>query len=414
MFGMTSQAESQPTENKTPKNPRNLSRFRRRLQKTSQKADDRNEAEGNEREPSTRETTVSARSSSGSFFGGDKRQKKVVYRDFSENALKELEIVTEDIPEPASETDVVLKVSASTVSYNDCLIRSGFSFNLINPTSLPATPGSDVVGNIIKLGKKARQFQVGDRVACLVRTGGNARYISVPQEDLVEVPRSCDSAEAACMVSTYSSAYQALRIVTNDEFTLNDKTILVTGGIEPIGQALIQLCARAGAQEIYATAPVHRHRYVKSVLGAKPLPMQPDEWLETTKGSMDIVFDITCHDVQESPRASLKSDGVVVSIGMSALMRKEKQGVFGAPISAYWEKLKGQLLPNTKSYEVWKSFNDDKDAFKVRILGWFRLNPRSSNISFSCFASTVGLGNSFSSFEKELHQASYCKKNSSA
>ena len=90
MFGMTSQAESQPTENKTPKNPRNLSRFRRRLQKTSQKADDRNEAEGNEREPSTRETTVSARSSSGSFFGGDKRQKKVVYRDFSENALKKL------------------------------------------------------------------------------------------------------------------------------------------------------------------------------------------------------------------------------------------------------------------------------------------------------------------------------------
>jgi NADPH:quinone reductase-like Zn-dependent oxidoreductase len=245
------------------------------------------------------------------------------------------------------------------------MIRRGICFHVLNPTDLPATPGSDVVGNIIKVGRKVRQYQVGDRVAALVRTGGNARYISLPEENLVQVPRSCDSAEAACMVSTYMTAYQSLRMVTKDKFALNDKRILITGGIEPVGQALIQLCFRAGAEEVYATAPDHRHRYIKNVLGAKPLQVDPKHWLPTIEGSMDIVFDGTCYDSLESPSASLKKDGILVCLGMSALLTREKPGVFGAPISAYWAKFKGQIMSNTKSYEVWESFSDNKDAYKV-------------------------------------------------
>ena len=236
------------------------------------------------------------------------------------------------------------------------------------PVELPATPGSDVVGNIVKVGLKVKRFKVGDRVASLVRTGGNARYISVPVSNLVEVPRSCDAAEAACMVSTFMTAYQAIRMVTKDQFTLNGKRILITGGIEPVGQALIQLCSRAGADSIYATAPEHRHRYIKSVLGATPLPLEPKDWLPATKGAMDVVFDGSCHDGLDSPYASLKKDGILVCVGMSALLGQQggNPGVLGAPISAYWTKLKGSLLSNVQTYEVWERFQTNRDEFKVR------------------------------------------------
>lgn len=251
------------------------------------------------------------------------------------------------------------------MSYNDCLLRRGINFHVMNPIDLPATPGSDVVGFILKVGEKVRHYKVGDRVAALVRTGGNARYVNVPATNLVHVPRSCDTAEAACMISTYMTAYQSLRMATKDQFALNGKTVLITGGIEPVGQALIQLCFRAGAEEVYATAPAHRHKYIKSVLGAHPLPVQPKDWLPTTKGLMDIVFDGTCHDSLESPYASLKHDGVLVCVGMTALLNREEPGVFGAPISAYWARLKGQLMSNTKFYEVWDSFNSNKESYKV-------------------------------------------------
>eukprot|EP00934_Nitzschia_sp_Nitz4_P003461 Nitzschia sp. Nitz4//scaffold52_size167869//56335//57796//NITZ4_002270-RA/size167869-snap-gene-0.223-mRNA-1//-1//CDS//3329554017//3451//frame0 len=330
----------------------------------------RNRSQSRERPQSMTESVADTKS----LFGpGDKRQKKILYRSFADEPTSVLEIVVEDPPFPAQEDHVVVKVSASTVSYSDCLIRRGVCFNVINPTDLPATPGMDVVGNIVAVGREVTNFKAGDRVAALVRTGGNARYVSVPATSLVEVPRSCDAAEAVCMVSTYMTAYQALRLVTKDNFTLNGKRVLITGGIEPVGQALIQLCFRAGADEIYATAPNHRHRYVKTVLGAHPLPVDPKLWLDSIEGSLDIVFDGTCYDSLESPTASLRSDGALICVGMSALLNREKSGVFGAPISAWYAKLKGQLMFNTKSYEVWDSFLENKDAYKLDLEILFHL-----------------------------------------
>lgn len=253
------------------------------------------------------------------------------------------------------------------------MIRRGVCFEIINPTDLPATPGMDLVGNIIAIGGRVKRFKIGDRVAALCRTGGNARYVVLREEDLVQVPRSCDSAEAVCMVSTYMTAYQSLRMVTRDNFSLDGKRVLVTGGIEPVGQALIQLCFRAGAEEIFATAPTHRHRYIKTVLGAHPLPIDPTSWLDDVRGSMDIVFDGTCYDSLESPSASLKPNGTLVCLGMSALLNRETTGLFGAPIAAYWAKLKGQLMSNSKSYEVWDSFLENKDAYKLDLEILFHL-----------------------------------------
>jgi NADPH:quinone reductase-like Zn-dependent oxidoreductase len=300
----------------------------------------------------------------GSMLLGEKRQKKIVFNEFSTKPCDVLRVVVEDIPEPATEKDVVIKVTASTVSLHDCMVRKGVAFA---SREFPITPGVDVVGNIIKCGCKVRSFYVGDRVASLVRFGGNARYISVPEEDLVAVPWSCDASEAACMVSTYMAAYQALRLVTNDNFSLDGKSILITGGLEPVGQALVQLCLRANAGEVYATAPQFRHRYVKGVLGVNPLPPDPAEWLPVIKGKMDVVFDGTCQDDFSSSHSALRSNGTLVCLGMSALLNRETPGFFGAPISAYWARLKGNLLPNTKFYDLWESFAAEKSAFKVRI-----------------------------------------------
>ena len=342
--------------------------------------------------------TISTADNSSIFGRGDKRQKMVVYTSFSENPFDVLTIqVDEKPPHPRNRSDVVLKIlvswkgrgkagcvrfahvltgylqKASTVSYNDCMIRRGICFDVINPTGLPATPGMDVVGNIVAIGESVKGFKVGDRVAALIRTGGNARYACVPESDLVEVPRTCDSAEAVCMVSTFMTAYQCLRLVTNDNFALNGKRILITGGIEPVGQALIQLCFRSGASEIYATAPDHRHGYLRTVLGACPLPVDPKLWLGSIKGSMDIVFDGTCYDSLDSASASLNKNGILVSLGMSALLKRENPGVLGAPLAAYWAKLKSQIMSNSHSYEVWNSFTANKDAYKLDLEILFHL-----------------------------------------
>lgn len=306
----------------------------------------------------------------GSLFRGDRRQKKLVFTEFSETPREVLQVQVSEIPEPASDTDVVVKVTASTVSLQDCMLRKGVAFET---GDLPLTPGMDIVGNIITCGKKVRSVYVGDRVATLVRVGGNARYISVPASTLVEVPRSLDAAEAACMVSTYLAAYQCIRKVTNDSFSLEGKRVLITGSMEPVGQALVQLCLRAGALEIYATAPTLRHRYVKSVLGVHPLPPDPADWLPLVQGKMHFVFDGACQDDLSSPYGALRNDGVLLCLGMSSLLSRETPGVFGAPLSAYWARIKGQLLPNSIVYDVWESFLQDRNSYKLDLEILFHL-----------------------------------------
>ena len=298
------------------------------------------EAVDSTRENVEHEAIQKSTSATGSLFrlAGDKRQRKVIIKEPSDKPEEVFGMEVDDIPEPATDKDVVIKVTASTVSLFDCNLRKGVSFESLE---FPLTPGTDVVGSIIKCGSKVETFKVGDRVAALVLFGGNARYISVPMTSLVEVPRSCDAAEAVCMVSTYMSAYQALKMVTKDGFSLEGKCILITGGIEPIGQALVQLCVQAGASEIYATAPIMRHKYVKSVLGVKPLAPEPEDWSPVTKERMDVVFDGTC----QSPYCALRNDGVMVCLGLSALMNRESAGIFGAPLSAYWARLKGKRSP---------------------------------------------------------------------
>jgi hypothetical protein len=92
--------------------------FRRRSQPGSQTSETRNENGPNRQEGSiSREKAVSVEDTSSIFGGGDKRQKKVIYREFSENPNKVLETVVEDIPEPPTEKDVVIKISVSNLSF---------------------------------------------------------------------------------------------------------------------------------------------------------------------------------------------------------------------------------------------------------------------------------------------------------
>ena len=79
------------------------------------------------------------------LFRSNKHESRVqvqtVYRNFSPDPAEVLEVEsTEGLPELKSQKDVLIKVQASTVTVNDCLLRCGVDFNVWSPTSLPITP----------------------------------------------------------------------------------------------------------------------------------------------------------------------------------------------------------------------------------------------------------------------------------
>jgi len=232
---------------------------------------------------------------------------------------------------------VFLPQQASTVSLEDCLMRRGFDFDVLHPLCLPQTPGFDIVGNVCVCGSQAeRSFEEGDRVAALVRTGGNARFLSVPASSLVKLPRQLDCAEAAAMVSIYTTAYQTLKRITQKSpmFSLLGSKVLIIGGMDAVGQALIQMCCKARA-EIYATGPERKHSYIRNILGVHPLPENKEDWLPKVKGEMDYVFDGVCEDGLESSSEALKDGGEIVCYAHTSMLREREMGILGAPMSAH-------------------------------------------------------------------------------
>ena len=255
------------------------------------------------------------------------------------------------------------------MSLQDCIIRQGLWHQSV---PLPTTPGFDVVGTIIQVGEEVSDvspFKVGDRVAALVRTGGNARYINIPYFSLVKVPDGLDTAGAACIVSTFMTAFQALDLArgpdAKEKSTLEGKKILVTGGNGPVGRAVIQLARLMKAEAVYATAYGRDHSDL-GTMGAIALPFASEEWLPKVQGQMDAVIDGVCVDNFTSSHAALNPEGRLICIGMTSLLySKGSPMICGLPASALWASIKAKyFMGRTTTFELWDSFCQEPELFK--------------------------------------------------
>lgn len=221
----------------------------------------------------------------------------------------------------------------------------------------------DVVGQVVHA---SGGWAVGDHVAALVRTGGNSRFVNVPASALVKVPPDLDAAEAVALVTNYTTAYQALKRTRQEGsvFSMMGKKVLIVGGMDGPGQALIQMCLKARAT-VYATGPVHRHSYIQTILGAKPLP--EEGWLtEDIQGKIDVVFDGLCDDGLQTSHKALNETGELVCFGHRSMLREKEIGILGAPMSARLSKIRSQMLPRTVVLDIWESFLSDPITYKVR------------------------------------------------
>src|SRR5262245_15572914 len=110
-----------------------------------------------------------------------------------------LETLVEESPEPGR-GEVRVRVRAAGVSFAEMLMREG-----IHPekTTLPFTPGWDIVGIVDRVGEGASPAMAGQVVAALPIHGGYAQYVCLPQSELTPVPAGLDPAEAVSLVLNY-------------------------------------------------------------------------------------------------------------------------------------------------------------------------------------------------------------------
>lgn len=178
-----------------------------------------------------------------------------------------LELVERPIPEPGP-GQVRIKVEACGICHSDAYTKEGTL-----PVKYPRIPGHEVAGRIDKVGEWARLFKVGDRVGVgwhgghcfecdqcrrgnfiecfraqatgVSFDGGYAEYLVVPWDAVAWLPAQLSSVEAAPLLCSGITTFNALR---NSGARPGD--LVAIQGIGGLGHLAIQFANKMGCRVV--------------------------------------------------------------------------------------------------------------------------------------------------------------------
>lgn len=271
----------------------------------------RNEARASER---TEARMSAGQAGAGDGRGAETRMKAVVLRSYG--SVGQLRVTDIGKPVPADD-EVLVRVRATSVNPYDWHHITGEPYIA---RLLPGTlgvrapkisiPGCDMAGRVEAVGAGVREFRPGDDVFALLREGGFAEYVSVPQALLARMPRNLSYEQAAAVPMAAATALLALR----DEGRVQaGQRVLVNGASGGVGTFAVQL-ARAYGAPVTGVCSAKNADLVRSLGAEQVIDYRAEDF--TRRGQRyDLVIDIAGSRPATACRRALTPNGTLVLIG---------------------------------------------------------------------------------------------------
>jgi NADPH2:quinone reductase len=139
--------------------------------------------------------------------------------------------------------EIQIRATAIGVNFIDIYHRTG-----LYPQMLPFTPGGELCGKVLAIGKGVKGFKVGDRVGCATASRGcYAEVANVDANRVVRIPKGISDETAAAMLLKGMTAQYLLRQVYK---VGKGDTILVHAAAGGVGLILCQWANALGATVI--------------------------------------------------------------------------------------------------------------------------------------------------------------------
>ena len=219
--------------------------------------------------------------------------------------------------------EVLVEIKSSGLNPSDVKTRAGARGELQFPKVIPHSDGGGV---ITAVGEGIDKSRIGERVwiwnGAFGRAFGTcAKMIALPSEQAVSLPEGTSFEAAACMGIPASTAYYGMLC----DGSVEDQTVLVTGGAGAVGYYGIQLAKWSGAKVI-STVSGEEKGSVAREAGADLVINYRDENVaeviqDFTNGvGVDRILEVEFGGNLEISKQIIKPNGTIASYGSVALM----------------------------------------------------------------------------------------------
>jgi putative PIG3 family NAD(P)H quinone oxidoreductase len=220
---------------------------------------------------------------------------------------------------------VRVRVRAAGLNRADILQRLG---RYPAPSGYPQDiPGIEFAGEVSEVGDDVRMWKVGDRVFGIIGGGGQAQYVTVPENHLGPVPSNLDWAEAAAVPEVFMTAHDAL-------FTqcglMIGATVLIHAAGSGVGTAAIQLVRAAGALAYGTSRTADKLEKAKEfgltesfVAGGDPMEIATAVKSWTNDVGVNVVLDLVGAAYLKANLAALATKGRLIFVGTTSGSKAE-------------------------------------------------------------------------------------------
>jgi NADPH:quinone reductase-like Zn-dependent oxidoreductase len=246
-----------------------------------------------------------------------------------------------EMPEPQiGANEVLVRVRACALNHLDLWLRRGLP---TQPVAFPHILGSDIAGEVAKIGPSVANVRAGDKVLlapglgcgqceeciagqdnfCKAYTlfgsavqGGYAEFVKAPAVNVIPIPGSLSYQQAAAVPLVFLTAWHML--LSRAQLRPAEE-VLVIGASSGVGSAAIQIAKTVGARVIAASTSDAKLAKAKA-LGADDVVLSRGEFAREVKRltggrGVDVVFEHVGQATWEQSIYSLARGGRLVTCG---------------------------------------------------------------------------------------------------
>lgn len=168
-------------------------------------------------------------------------------------------LVVKEAPDPQPTTgELRIRVEASGVNFADVMGRLGLYPDL---PRIPVVPGYEVAGRVDAVGGGVDASWIGRDIFALIRFGGYADVVCVPQAQVFTRPPGMSAQEGASIPVNYLTAWQLIVVMGALKAA---ETVLVHSAGGGVGIAATQIAKHLGAKVI-GTASAAKHAELRAL-----------------------------------------------------------------------------------------------------------------------------------------------------